>query len=230
VSCHVERPLDDRVWERYRQLLARRPGGFRIASLMRPPAEGEDGRAFVGRAREAAARGPYGHHIHWTSPTHARPTGADPASAVQREGAWLREQGLEPRFFCGGGWYTDGEVMAAVADLGYTDCTATSWRPEYLPEGAPRAQLDQPAWVRLADGRRVLELPTTHSFGALARALHRQLPPVVHVHFHDYELLDARRRAALGVALRVLARRRRPAGLDDLTAEREVSWDAVCAA
>jgi hypothetical protein len=48
------------------------------------------------------------------------------------------------------------------------------------------------------------------------------------VHFHDYELLDARRRTALTAVLVLLARRRRPAGLDDLTAEHEVSWDAVC--
>ena len=229
MSCHVERPLDDGVWLRYRQLLDRRPGGFRIASLMRPPADEEDGRSFVGRAREAAARGPYGHHIHWTSPTHARPTEPDPAEAVLREGAWLRERGLEPRFFCGGGWYTDAAVMSAVADLGYTDCTATAWRPPYLPAGAPRAGLDQPAWVRLEDGRRVLELPTTHSLGALGRSLHRKLPRVVHVHFHDYELLDARRSAALTAVLVLLARRRRPTALDELAAEREVPWDAVCA-
>jgi hypothetical protein len=229
VSCHVERPLDDLVWGRYRSLLEAKPGGFRIASLMRPPAEGENLGAFVGRARQAAAHGPFGHHIHWTSPTHARPTGPDPAAAVLREGAWLREQGLEPRFFCGGGWYTDSEVMAAAVDLGYVDSTATAWRPSYLPPGSPRAELDQPAWVRLVDGRRLLELPTTHSLGAIARSLHRRLPPVVHVHFHDYELLDSRRRAALVATLRLLARRRQPAGLDELTAEREVPWHAVCA-
>jgi len=148
---------------------------------------------------------------------------------VRREGAWLREQGLEPRFFCGGGWYTDADVLGAVADLGYADCTATAWRPSYLPAGAERAALDEPAWIRLPDGRRVLELPTTHSLGAIARTLHRTLPPVVHVHFHDYELLDARRRTALTTVLVLLARRRRPVGLDDLDAEHEVSWDAVCA-
>ncbi|HEX4520320.1 MAG TPA: hypothetical protein VH063_12135 [Gaiellaceae bacterium] len=228
VSCHVERPLDDLVWDRYRRLLEARPGGFRIASLMRPPAEGENLGSFVGRARQACAHGPFGHHVHWTSPTHARPTGPDPAASVLREGEWLREQGLEPRFFCGGGWYTDAEVMAAVADLGYVDCTATSWRPSYLAADAPRAELDQPAWVRLVDGRRLLELPTTHSLGAIARALHRELPPVVHVHFHDYELLEGRRRAALVGVLRLLARRRRPAGLDELTAEREVPWHTIC--
>ncbi len=32
VSCHVERPLDDAVWDRYLKLIDRRPAGFRIAS------------------------------------------------------------------------------------------------------------------------------------------------------------------------------------------------------
>src|SRR4051794_81426 len=41
VSCHAERPLDDAVWERYLALLERQPSGFRIASLMRPPQDGE---------------------------------------------------------------------------------------------------------------------------------------------------------------------------------------------
>jgi hypothetical protein len=227
-SCHVERPLDDRVWERYLALLRRRPGGFRIASLLRPPAAGEDETLFVERAREAAQLGPFGHHIHWTSPTHARPTAPDPAAAVRREGVWLREQGLEPRFFCGGGWYTDADVMSAVADLGYVDCTATAWRPSYLAPGAERAALDAPAWVRLADGRRVLELPTTHSLGAAARAIVRPLPRVVHVHFHDYELLEPVRRVAIMATLVLLARRRQPVALGDLGADREVAWSDLC--
>jgi hypothetical protein len=228
VSCHVERPLDDEVWRRYRALLARRPGGFRIVSLMRPPAAGEDPERFCERAREAERLGPLGHHTHWTSPTHARPSGGDPAAAVRREGAWLREHGIAPRFFCGGGWYTDAEVMAAVADLGYADCTATAWRPSYLDPGAARASLTAPAWVRLRDGRTVLELPTTHSLGALARALPRGLPAVVHVHFHDYELLERRRAAALSAALVLLALRRVPVGLGLLGAEREVDWAELC--
>ncbi len=229
VSCHVERPLDDDVWQRYAALLRRRPGGFEIASLMRPPAESEDGRSFVARAREAASLGPLGQHVHWTSPTHARPTRPDPAADVRREGAWLRAQGLEPAAFCGGGWYIDEHVLEAVADLGHVDCTATAWRPAYLPEGSPRAALAQPAWVRLGDGRRVLEIPTTHSLGAAARALAGRLPRVVHVHFHDYELLEPKRRVALVATLSALALRRRPARLDQLTADTEVSWDEVCA-
>jgi hypothetical protein len=229
VSCHVERPLDDAVWDRYRDLAIARPGGFPIASLLRPPAEDEDGKRFLERAREAEALGPFGHHTHWTSPTHARPTGGDPAAQVLREGRWLREHGLAPRFFCGGGWYMDESVLGAVAELGYVDCTATLARPTYLPPGSPRAALDAPAWIRLDDGRRVLELPSTHSLGGAARGLAGRLPETVHVHFHDYELLDRRRRAALSVALRLLARRRRPVEPGAVVAEREVAWADVCA-
>jgi hypothetical protein len=230
VSCHVERPLDDEVWPRYRELIERRPSGFAITSLMRPPMDGEDGDAFVERAGTATALGPFGHHIHWTSPTTARPKGnPDPAGAVRREGAWLREHGLEPRFFCGGGWYTDADVMSAVADLGYADCTATAWRPPYLSPGSPRAGLAQPAWVKLEDGRRVLELPTTHSLGAAVKALAGPLPDVVHLHFHDYELLEAKRRALLVTTLALLARRRRPARIDELETDDEVAWETVCA-
>ena len=174
VSCHVERPLDDEVWGRYRALIERRPGGFPIASLMRPPAEGEDESLFVSRARDAASLGPYGHHIHWTSPTHARPTGPDPAAAVRREGAWLREQGLEPRFFCGGGWYIDADVIAAVADLGYADCTATAWRPSYLPGGSPRAGLAQPAPGR-APRRPPRPRAADHAFAGRAREVAARL-------------------------------------------------------
>jgi hypothetical protein len=173
--------------------------------------------------------GPLGHHTHWTSPTDARPTSGVPAERVLEEARGLRERGIEARFFCGGGWYMDGPLMAAIAELGYADCTATAWRPGYLPAGAPRASLDQPAWVRLDDGRRVLELPTTHSLGAAARSLLRSLPPVVHVHFHDYELLDPRRRLALHATLVLLARRRQATELGALRAEREVAWADVWA-
>jgi hypothetical protein len=135
---------------------------------------------------------------------------------VREEAAWIRAQGLEPRFYCGGAWYMDAEVAAAVADLGYTDTTATSRRPAYLPAGEPRIGLDRPGWLRLPDGRRLCELPTTHSLGSALRS--RRLPQVVHVYFHDYDLLDRRRALALRVVLAVLARRRRPSDLVRLAA------------
>ena len=222
-SCHVERPLDDRVWARFSRLQAARPGGFRIAALMRPPdpETGEDETIWLERARTAAAHGPLGHHTHWTSPTHARPTpaAADPGERVRREGEWLREQGLRPTLFCGGGWYMDESVARAVAGLGYADCTATSFRPPYLDDGAPRLALDAPGRLALPDGGELLELPTTHSLGMAARAaFSRRDPrePVVHVYFHDTDLLDRRRALALRLALEVLGRRRTPVDLDEL--------------
>jgi hypothetical protein len=205
----VERPLDDETWRRFERLHARRPGGFAIAALVRPPdaGAGEDEERWLARVRPVAARGPFGVHTHWTSPTHARPTGGDPAGRVRREVAWLRGRGLEPAFFAGGGWYIDAEVADALAELGLADCTGTSFRPSYLEPGAPRLQAEEPARLSLPSGRSLVELPATHSLGALARGAARPLPRYVHVYFHDTDLLDSRRRAALAIGLAVLGRR-----------------------
>lgn len=188
VSCHLERPLDDSAWRRFERLQLARPGGFRVVALIRPPdpAHGEDEARWLERARAAAGRGPLGLHTHWTSPTHARPTGGDPAGRVRREAVWMRERGLEPVFFCGGGWYSDPEVEAVVAELGLVDCTPRS--------GAPGSGV----------------LPTTHTVGGLARGVLGRLPPYVHAYFHDYDLLDPARRRALALALRFLGLRRPP--------------------
>jgi hypothetical protein len=241
VSCHVERPLDDRVWARFAELQARRPGGFRVAALIRPAdaAHGEDEAEWLLRAREAAEQGPLGQHTHWTAPDHARPTGAgDPAARVLLEGRRLRELGLRPTLFCGGGWYSDAGVAEACVELGYADCTATTYRPSYLPSGAPRLSLSTPARIVLDSGRSLLELPSTHSLGMAARAALSPSAPaaeVVHVHFHDTDLTDTRRRAALVWALRGLARRSSATDLDLLAAELrdtapEVAFEQVAVA
>ena len=189
VSCHVERPLDDDAWRRFDALQRRRPGGFDVIALIRPPdrAFAEDEQRWLERAHAAAARAPFGLHTHWTSPTHARPTGGNPAARVREEVAWLRERGLQPAFFCGGGWYTDDAVQEAVRELGLVDCTVRGAEP------SPGV------------------LPTTHSLGRLARAVPRRLPTYVHAYFHDYDLLDGGRAAALRLSLALLGRRRRPA-------------------
>jgi hypothetical protein len=186
VSCHLEQPLRDDAWERFAALRRRRPGGFDVIALMRPPdaSHGEDVERWLERARAAASEGHVGLHTHWTSPTHARPTGGDPAQRVRSETEWMRAHGLEPRFFCGGGWYTDDTVRETVQALGLVDCTERG--------GTPAAGV----------------LPTTHSLGMLARALLRPLPEYVHAYFHDYDLVDPVRRGVLDASLRLLGRRR----------------------
>jgi hypothetical protein len=233
VSCHVERLLDDEVWRRYRALLVRSPGGFAIASLLRPPdpAFGEDEDLWLARANEAAVLGPVGHHTHWTAPDHARPVTDGTGERVRAEGERLRSLGLQPLLFCGGGWYTDASVAEACAALGYVDCTPRSARPEYLDDGAAWAELDSPTRVVLPSGATLDALPTTRSLGSLARALwSRRGPaePVVHVYFHDTDLLDRTRSAVLRSVLAVLARRRQASSPLDLPEPaRERSWEEL---
>jgi hypothetical protein len=209
--------LDDEVWRRFSSLQQRRPGRFAIAALMRPPAEGENEELWLERAREAGQFGPLGLHTHWTAPDHARPTSGDPAARVREQGEWLRAAGLDVQLFCGGGWYFDADVARVVAELGYADCTATSFRPAYLEEGAAHLQLEEPTWLELGDGMQLLELPTTHSVGMLARGVwgpfRRQ---IVHAYFHDTDLLDRRRAAALRVGLSFLGLKRTATDLREL--------------
>jgi hypothetical protein len=214
VSCHVERPLDERIWQRFSRVQA----GFPISALMRPPDDtaGEDHELWLERARSASARAPLGHHTHWGGPAQARPVRGNPAERVHREGMWLREQGLAPTLFCGGGWYLDAEVAATAAELGYADCTATAFRPRYLEADAPRLEAHAPCRLMLPGGGELLELPTTHSLGMLARSLAGRLPAYLHLYFHDTDLLDRRRSAALHACLRVLALRYGRGDLDEL--------------
>jgi hypothetical protein len=216
VSCHAERPLDDATWTAFERLLRRRPGGFVVTPMLRPPADGEDQDVWLERARVAATLAPLGHHTHWGGEKQARPAGSiDAAVRVRDEAAWLREHELDPRYFCGGGWYLDTGLAELLAELGYVDCTATSFRQAYLADDAPRLQLDAPARLRLPSGAQLLELPATHSVGMLARGL-LTLPNLVHLHFHDWELVDRRRAAAIQVLLHILGRRHRPLTVSEL--------------
>jgi hypothetical protein len=202
VSCHVERLLDDDVWARLRRFLEDTPGGFGIVALVRPPdpQHGEDEQSWLERARSLDV--PFGLHTHWTSPSHARPTGGDPVARVDRELAWLHSHDLAPRYFAGGGWYTDDGVRKAVAEAGLVDLTATTFP---LPYGGGR----------VVDGPQPGLLPATHTIGMLARAV--RLPDYVHVYFHDTDLLSRTRSLALALGLRHLALRRPVRALDEIT-------------
>ena len=198
-SCHVERLLDDDVWTRFSALVRARPAGFRIAALVRPP-DGEDEARWLERARTLDV--PFGLHTHWTSPSHARPTDGNTAARVRRDLDWLAAHGLRPGYFSGGGWYTDDDVRAVVADAGLVDLTATTFP---LPYGGGR----------VVTGPEKNLLPATHTIGMLARSI--RLPGYVHVYFHDTDLADAKRALALRLGLRHLSLRRPVKDLDELS-------------
>lgn len=230
VSCHVERPLDDAVWSAFERLLRERAAGFVVTPFMRPPDASEEDASdrWLERARTAASLAPLGHHTHWGGASRARPTDdVDPAAKVKAESEWFRSHGLAPQYFCGGGWYLDVPLAETLAERGYVDCTATTFRQSYLSESAPRLQLAAAARLVLPSGATLTELPATHSLGMLARSW--RLPADVHVHFHDWELLDRRRAAVLRALLRVLALRRRPLTVAELANRAatgpEHAWD-----
>jgi hypothetical protein len=199
-SCHVERLLDDVVWSRFSELVRKRPSGFRVAALVRPP-DGEDEQRWLERARSLDDV-PFGLHTHWTSPSHARPTNGHTAERVRRDLDWLRAHELEPLYFAGGGWYTDDDVRAVVADAGLVDLTATTFP---LPYGGGR----------VVAGPEPDLLPATHTIGMLARAL--RLPDYVHVYFHDTDLMNKKRALALRLGLRHLSLRRPVKDVDELS-------------
>ena len=96
------------------------------------------------------------------------------------------------------------------------DCTGRNVRPGYLGPDAAWLEIGRPAWLTL-DGARLLELPTTHSIGMLARGLLAPFPgPVVHAYFHDTDLLRPSRRLALLYGLRFLGLKRTASDLDEL--------------
>jgi hypothetical protein len=102
VSCHLERPLDDRCWAAFSALQAARPGGFEIAALMRPPADGESESLWLPRGSRHA--GPLGHH-HPGGAEQARPTDGDRRAVRHRP--CRASAGSSASLLCGGGWYMD---------------------------------------------------------------------------------------------------------------------------
>ena len=184
--------------------------------------------ARAGASRAALA--PLGHHTHWGGPAQARPQGEVDAAAVVRDGGGRGSASTASSrgFFCGGGWYFDLRFAETLASFGYVDCTATTLPPAYLAADRRGCSCPDRAGSKLPSGASLLELPATHSLGH-ARARPARLPALVHLHFHDWELVDRKRALALEGLLRLLSVRRRPLRIDQL-AERaaaapELAWD-----
>ena len=163
--------------------------------------------------------------------TRGRPK-ARPASACSREGRRLREIGLAPTLFCGGGWYTDADVADACAELGYVDCTPRASRPRYLGTSEKWASLREPARIQLPSDRLLASIPRRTRWAiSLARLPDRERFPRFHVYFHDTDLRIRQRRTALMALLPVLARLAEPTDLNAVAARLEEAgvtpWSSV---
>ena len=236
VSCHVERPLDDAVWARFVALQRRRPSGFRDrgahAAGRRRVRRGRDvvARAGTPGCGARAARPPRALDRARTTRGPRAPTRASACSP--REPECASSASLRRSSAAAAGTRTTRSSRpvrssaTSTARLGHADLRTCA-------RASAGRHSPQPAVVELPSGRTLAAIPTTHSLGDLARALpRRDLPELVHVYFHDTDLLDARRRALLRVALPALARRARVTDLDALAARSlasapRVAWDDV---
>ena len=204
VSCHVERLLDDRVWARFAELQERRPGGLRSPRCFGRPTRGRRGRGRApgssGLARPPT-RGPLGHHTHWTAPD---PCAAD-AAATRRARAGGRRAGcgstaLRPTLFCGGGWYTDRAVARGLcrARLRGLHAACVTARLSPRRRRSARARRACAARARRAELARAADhaLRRRRARGASRRRACRR---VVHVYFHDTDLVDGARRGVISL-------------------------------
>ena len=194
-----------------------RPGGFAIAALMRPPAGGRE-RGALARARaEAQPRGPLGLHTHWAATDHARPTGGDPAALVREQGRRLDSLGLGPtlllrrRLVHGRGSWPRSPSSA----------TPTARRPRSVPPTCGRRRRGCSSTSRSGSSSvraaavcsRCRRRIRSGCLRAAARPFRR---PIVHAYFHDTDLLDHGRAAALRVGLSFLGLKRTVTDLDEL--------------
>ena len=119
---------------------------LRVASLMRPP-RGRRGRRAL--SRRARPRGGGAGPSATTRTGRRRRTRDRPAAtrgARAREGRLAARAGLEPRFFCGGGWYTDGAVERTVRSSASstapyaTDCRVPACCPRHIRSAGSHAR------------------------------------------------------------------------------------------
>ena len=230
VSCHVERPLDTAVWDRYRDLCIARPGGLpdRLAAAA---AGRRRGRGAVRRARPRgdgarAVRAPHALDVaDARAPDRRRPgragaaRGALAARARARAALLLRRR-LVHR--CG----SDGRRRRPRVRRLHRDAGAAVVPAAGLAaRRARRARLDPPR--RRPPRPRAAEHALARRGGARARGRPAARRSTSTSTTTSCSTASGARRSS--VALRLLARRRRPVEPGEVEAEREVTWADVCA-
>ena len=219
VSCHVERPL------RRRGVAPLRAAAAAAARRLRDrgadaAAGGRGGRGALARACPRGASSSARSACTRTGPrptTRGRRAATRPRSCASRASGCARPASTS-RLFCGGGWYIDAEVARGRRGARLRGLHGDGVPPVYLERGAPHLQLQEPAWLELGSRR----APARAADDALdrdaraRRARARSGGQVVHAYFHDTDLLDRRRAAALRVGLAFLGLKRTATDLREL--------------
>ena len=177
--------------------LQQRPAGRISHRRARAPARragGEDDALWLERAREAAARGPFGQHTHWTRPTTPGPPAATRARACCDEGAWLRERGAAADALLRRRLVHRRARRSGVRGARLRRLHAALRRGRRTSPTAPLGRSSAaPAWIKFRQVRPCSpSRPPARSASWRAGAIARQGSgePVVHVYFHDTDLLD----------------------------------------
>ena len=223
VSCHVERPLDARVWARVRRTAAA-PAG-RDSRRSAHPASGLRGgrarrddlaRARARRGRPRASRPPHALHEPDARPADRRRPGraGRPGGSVAPRARALRR----PSSAAAAGTRTQAWRRHVPRSDTWTSRRGRRARrtcrtgPPGRSSTGRRGSTSAPRPCSTA-------VPTTHGAGDLLRAVVRPgLPAQVHAYFHDTDLVDPRRRRLIALGLRLLARRRPASDLDAVAA------------
>ena len=201
VSCHVERPLEDGIWARFTALQERRPGGFPIAALMRPPdpAAGEE------RTTGSSARGRPPHAGRSaTTPTGRRRTTRGPPEATRgaraRRGRRLRELGSRRRSSAAAGG-TRTPTWPTRARSSGTSTARRARRDPLSRDAESRGRHSRAGAIGFPRARLSRRFrPRTRSAISLARSPWRALPPSPRLLPRHRSPIARRRRALLGVA------------------------------
>jgi peptidoglycan/xylan/chitin deacetylase (PgdA/CDA1 family) len=213
LTLHAEKLHRDDVWAAVERLAQRAAGlGARLTFFVHPfwaLAAGADIATRVVRLAELGHE--IGQHTHYYDARTGRVPGhkagdLDPGNVVRRleeDRAALERAGVPPRGFVSGAWAFPEGLAEWLAGHGFTyDCSLRTYAPPSNASGMTPAAA--PHFLR--DG--LLEVPTT---APLRRAIgllpgSARLGDLAYrlVYCHDDDLLDLRKRAALGYLLAIL--------------------------